>query len=154
MSGLGDLYQQIIIEHNRTPRNFRALPDANRTAEGNNPLCGDRITLYLKVEDDVIREVGFQGRGCAISQASASLMTGAVKGKTTTEAERLFHAFHEMVTGGPEAPADPQTLGKLAAFAGVRAFPPRVKCASLSWHTLRAALERRAQPVTTEAPGE
>ena len=152
MADLGELYQQIIIEHNRSPRNFRRLDDADRIAEGNNPLCGDRITLYLRMDGERIADVGFQGAGCAISQASASLMTGAVKGKTADEADRLFHAFHDMVAGGPDAPADPQTLGKLAAFAGVRAFPARVKCASLSWHTLRAALEQRLAPVTTESP--
>jgi len=154
MPDLNELYQQTIIEHNRAPRNFRVLPDANRTAEGNNPLCGDRITLYLKVDDDVIQDVGFQGRGCAISQASASLMTAAVKGRTASEAEALFRAFHDMVAGGTNAPADPRSLGKLAAFAGVRAFPARVKCANLSWHTLRAALERRPEPVTTESPSD
>ena len=151
---LRELYQQTIIEHNRSPRNFRALADANRSAEGNNPLCGDRIALSVRVDDGVIRDIGFQGRGCAISQAAASLMTTAVKGKPVGEADTLFRAFHDMVTGGAGAPADPQALGKLAAFAGVRAFPARVKCASLPWHTLRAALESRAEPVTTESPGE
>jgi nitrogen fixation protein NifU and related proteins len=149
MADLSELYQQVIIEHNRSPRNFRVVPDANRTAEGDNPLCGDRIALYLKIDGDSIQDVGFQGRGCAISQASASLMTAAVKGKTTAEAEQLYRAFHDMVAGGPDAPVDPTTLGKLAAFAGVRAFPARVKCANLSWHTLRAALQH-AEKVTTE----
>jgi nitrogen fixation NifU-like protein len=151
---LRDLYQQVIIEHNRAPRNFRALPDASHTAEGSNPLCGDRITLELQVEDDVIRDIGFQGRGCAISQAAASLMTTAVKGKSVAQADALFHAFHDMLMSGTDGPADPAVLGKLAAFGGVRAFPARVKCASLPWHTLRAALEQRAEPVTTESPGE
>jgi nitrogen fixation NifU-like protein len=150
MSHLDELYQQVIIEHNRRPRNFGRLADANRTAEGDNPLCGDRIALYLKVRDDVIEEVGFEGRGCAISQAAASLMTGAVKGRTTAQAGELYRAFHDMVAGGPHAPADPTTLGKLAAFSGVRAFPARVKCANLAWHTLRAALEQRPEPVSTE----
>ncbi|HEY3279934.1 MAG TPA: SUF system NifU family Fe-S cluster assembly protein [Gemmatimonadales bacterium] len=149
MAELGDLYQQIILDHNRNPRNFRAVPGANRTAEGNNPLCGDRITLQVRVEDDIIREIGFQGSGCAISKAAASLMTAAVQGKTSAEAEALFQAFRTMLAGGAEAP------GKLAAFAGVRAFPARVKCANLSWHTLHAALEqRRDAPVSTESPSD
>ncbi|HEY6853113.1 MAG TPA: SUF system NifU family Fe-S cluster assembly protein [Gemmatimonadales bacterium] len=149
MADLRELYQQTILEHNRNPRNFKKLDAANRTAEGNNPLCGDRITLYVRLEDGVIREIGFQGSGCAISQASASLMTAAVQGKTAGEAETMFHQFHDMVAGGPDAPADPKTLGKLAAFAGVREFPARVKCANLSWHTLHAALQRQ-ESVTTE----
>ena len=154
MPDLGELYQQTIIEHNRSPRNFHKLADPNRTAEGNNPLCGDRMTLYVRLDGDLIGDIGFQGSGCAISKASASLMTGAVRGKTTAEAEALFRSFHDMVTGGPDAPADPATLGKLAAFAGVRAFPARVKCANLAWHTLHAALQGSARPVTTESPSE
>jgi nitrogen fixation NifU-like protein len=150
MADLAELYQQIIIEHNRSPRNFRALPDATGTAEGDNPLCGDRITLYVRVVDGVISDVGFQGKGCAISQASASLMTGAVKGKTVAEAEGLFHAFHAMVMSDPTKSPDTTALGKLAAFAGVRQFPARVKCANLAWHTLHAALTRSAEPVSTE----
>lgn len=150
MADLADLYQQLIIDHNRNPRNFRSLDGANRRAEGDNPLCGDRIKLSLRVENDIIQDVGFQGSGCAISQAAASMMTQAVKGKPTGEAEALFRAFHDMVTGGPDAPADARSLGKLAAFAGVRAFPARVKCASLPWHTLRAALAGSPEPVTTE----
>ncbi|MBI1722643.1 MAG: SUF system NifU family Fe-S cluster assembly protein [Gemmatimonadetes bacterium] len=150
MADLGDLYQQIIIDHNRNPRNFRKLDDANRTAHGDNPLCGDKITLYLRLDGEVIADAGFQGSGCAISKASASLMTSAVKGKTATEAERLFHAFHAMVTADPLAPPDSGSLGKLAAFAGVRQFPARVKCANLSWHTLHAALEASPTPVTTD----
>jgi nitrogen fixation NifU-like protein len=148
MADLGDLYQQTILDHNRNPRNFRTVPGANRAAEGNNPLCGDRISLQVRVEDDVIRDIGFQGSGCAISKASASLMTGAVQGKTSLEAEALFQAFRTMLAGGGDAP------GKLAAFAGVRAFPARVKCANLSWHTLHAALQHRAEPVTTESPSD
>ncbi|MGH7673609.1 MAG: Fe-S cluster assembly sulfur transfer protein SufU [Gemmatimonadales bacterium] len=148
MADLGDLYQQTILDHNRNPRNFRTVPGANRAAEGNNPLCGDRISLQVRVEDDVIRDIGFQGSGCAISKASASLMTGAVQGKTMPEAEALFQAFRAMLAGGADAP------GKLAAFAGVRAFPARVKCANLSWHTLHAALRHRAEPVTTESPSD
>ncbi|HXF95665.1 MAG TPA: SUF system NifU family Fe-S cluster assembly protein [Gemmatimonadales bacterium] len=150
MPDLADLYQQVIIEHNRSPRNYRVLPDANRTAEGDNPLCGDRLTLYLKVNGDTIEDVGFQGRGCAISQASASLMTAAVQGKRVAEAQALFDAVHAMLTGS--GTPDPGRLGKLAALAGVRQFPARVKCASLSWHTLRAALEGRAARVTTDDP--
>ncbi len=150
MTDLTELYQQTIIEHNRSPRNFKKLEHANRTAEGYNPVCGDQITLYVRLENDVIQEVGFQGSGCAISQASASLMTSAVAGKTKAEAEALFRAFHDMVAGGADAPADPKSLGKLAAFAGVRQFPARVKCANLSWHTLRAALAAAAEPVSTE----
>lgn len=150
MTDLAELYQQTIIEHNRAPRNFKKVEGANRTAAGDNPLCGDRISLSLRLEGDVIKDIGFQGSGCAISQASASLMTSAVQGKTKAEAEALYRAFHDMVAGGADAPADPKSLGKLAAFAGVRQFPARVKCANLSWHTLRAALEAAAEPVTTE----
>lgn len=150
MGDVNELYQQVIIDHGRSPRNFRLLPDANRTAEGNNPLCGDRITLSLRVEDEVITDIGFEGSGCAISKASASLMTSAVRGKSTGEAEELFRAFHAMLTDASRAPPDPGILGKLAAFAGVRAFPARVKCANLSWHALHAALESVAEPVSTE----
>jgi nitrogen fixation protein NifU and related proteins len=150
VTDLTELYQQTIIEHNRSPRNFKQVAGANRTAAGDNPLCGDRISVSLRLEGDVITDIGFQGSGCAISQASASLMTGAVQGKTRVEAEALFRAFHDMVAGGADAPADPKTLGKLAAFAGVRQFPARVKCANLSWHTLRAALDAAAEPVSTE----
>lgn len=150
MTDLRELYQQVILDHNRNPRNFRALPDATRTAEGSNPLCGDRLTLYVKLEDDVIADIGFQGSGCAISQASASLMTSVVKGKPAAEAEQLFREFHAMMTGPRDAPPDPATLGKLAALAGVRQFPVRIKCANLSWHTLHAALEGADTPVSTE----
>lgn len=150
MNDLGDLYQQIIVEHNRSPRNFRRLPQPNRTAQGHNPLCGDRLTLELQLEGDRIRDVGFQGSGCAISQASASLMTAAVMGKTKREAEALFQTFHTMITSPPATPVDVGSLGKLAALAGVRQFPVRVKCASLCWHTLHAALQQAADPVSTE----
>lgn len=149
MNDLQDLYQQVIVDHNRSPRNFKRIDDASRTAEGDNPLCGDRIVLHVKLEGDVIADIGFQGTGCAISRSSASLMTGAVKGKTVQEAERLFRAFHDMVAG-EKGHADPAALGKLAAFAGVRQFPARVKCANLAWHTLHAALGAAAEPVTTE----
>jgi nitrogen fixation NifU-like protein len=150
MADLTDLYRQLIVEHNRSPRNFKVVDGATRTAEGDNPLCGDRITLYIRLEGDRIADVGFQGKGCAISTASASLMTGAVKGKTVGEAEDLFKAFHAMVTGDPVATPDTAGLGKLAAFAGVRQFPARVKCANLAWHTLHAALTNAAEPASTE----
>lgn len=140
MEALGELYQQLIIEHSRSPRNYRPVAGANRSAEGVNPLCGDQITLELRLEGDRVADVGFQGSGCAISKASASLMTGAVRGKTAAEAERLFERFHAMVTSRADAPVADAELGKLAALAGVRAFPARVKCASLAWHTLHAAL--------------
>jgi nitrogen fixation NifU-like protein len=139
MSGLSELYQNVILEHNRSPRNYRVLEDANRRAEGNNPLCGDRLTLWLKVEDGVIRDLGFQGSGCAISRASASLMTAAVKGKTEAEAGELFDRFHQLVTGTLD-PARSETLGKLAVFSGVSEFPIRVKCATLPWHALKRAM--------------
>jgi nitrogen fixation NifU-like protein len=148
MSDLGELYQQVILDHNRKPRNFQKLADANRTAEGFNPLCGDQIQLYVKLEDDQIRDIGFQGSGCAISRASASLMTSALKGKSAGEAEELFQRFHRLVTTDEET--DPAALGKLAVFSGVREFPARVKCASLAWHTLRAALQGQQDKVTTE----
>jgi len=150
MSSLGDLYQEVILDHNKRPRNFHEVPGANRRAEGHNPLCGDRLTVTLDVEDGVIREVGFLGSGCAISKASASMMTDSVKGKSVEEAERIFEAFHAMVTGKQENGFDPEDLGKLAVFEGVREFPVRVKCASLAWHTLRAALESSVAQVTTE----
>jgi nitrogen fixation NifU-like protein len=148
MSGLGDLYQEVILDHNRRPRNFRAIDEATRTQEGFNPLCGDRLTLYVKLEGDVIRDVAFQGSGCAISKASASLMTEALKGKTVTEARAMFERFHDMVTSEPESPAP--DLGKLSVLAGVREFPTRIKCASLAWHTLKAAVAGETGPVSTE----
>jgi nitrogen fixation NifU-like protein len=154
MGDLGELYQQLIVEHSRAPRNFRPVPDANRSAEGLNPLCGDEITLQLRLERDRIADIGFRGSGCAISKAAASLMTGAVAGKTTAEAADLFHRFHAMITSRPDSAPDTTGLGKLAALAGVRAFPARVKCASLAWHTLQAALEGRGMPVSTESPSE
>ncbi len=150
MADLAELYQQIIIDHNRSPRNFKKLSAPNRRAEGDNPLCGDKITLEVQLDGDVITDIGFQGSGCAISQASASLMTSAVQGKTTPEAEVLFRRVHGMLTSASTAPVDPASVGKLAALAGVRQFPMRVKCASLPWHTLHAALQAAAQPVSTE----
>ncbi len=140
MSSLNELYQNVILEHNRSPRNFRVMEDANRRAEGNNPLCGDRLDVQLKVEGDVIRDAAFQGSGCAISRASASLMTASVKGKTRAEAEAMFDRFHRLVTGRLE-PGEAETLGKLAVFSGVSEFPIRVKCATLAWHALKQALE-------------
>ena len=150
MDGLGELYQQVILDHNRRPRNFRTLPDANRAADGDNPLCGDRISVSLKVVDRVIRDVGFQGSGCAISQASASMMTAALKGKTVGEAAAAVEQFRTMLT--QEQPsADVSALpGRLEVLAGVREFPIRIKCATLPWHTLRAALQGQGEPVTTE----
>lgn len=149
MSGLSDLYQEMILDHNRNPRNFHPLPDANRKAEGVNPLCGDQIHLFLKLEDDRISDISFEGSGCAISKASSSLMTQALKGKTKSEAERLFEKFHRMVTGPVGGTADPE-LGKLAVFSGVCEFPSRIKCATLAWHTLKSALEGKAERVSTE----
>jgi nitrogen fixation protein NifU and related proteins len=149
MSGeLRDLYQEVILDHNRRPRNFGPLPAANRRAEGYNPLCGDKVTVFLDVEDGRIRDVAFQGSGCAISTASASLMTEALKGRTVEAARELFEDFHDMVTTG--AGEGSPELGKLAVFGGVREFPMRVKCATLAWHTLLAALEEKDQPVSTE----
>lgn len=142
MSDLRDLYQEVILDHNKRPRNFHALERPSHTAEGYNPLCGDRLNLFVKVEGDVITEVGFQGSGCAISKASASLMTDAIKGRTLAEARQMFERFHRMVTTPPDAAVE--DMGKLSVLAGVRAFPVRVKCASLAWHTLKAALEREA----------
>lgn len=144
---LRDLYQEVILDHNRRPRNFGALADANRQAEGHNPLCGDRIQVFLHVEGDQVEGISFEGAGCAISQASASLMTEALKGKSVADAHALFASFHGLVTRGSD---DPDRLGKLAVFAGVREFPIRVKCATLAWHTLEAALAKRDQPVSTE----
>jgi nitrogen fixation NifU-like protein len=140
MTDLGELYQQVILDHNKAPRNFREVPDANHTAHGDNPLCGDKIQIWVKVTGDVIEDIGFLGSGCAISQASASVMTTAVKGKTVAEAETLFETFHDMVTG--VATPSREALGlKLYAFSGVKEFPARVKCANLPWHTLHAALQ-------------
>ena len=145
-SELRDLYQQVILDHNRKPRNFRTLTNPSQAAEGYNPLCGDRLTVELALEGEVIRDIGFQGSGCAISKASASMMTADLKGKTVTEAEEAFERFRAMLT---ENGADAE-LGKLGVFAGVREFPSRIKCATLAWHTVHAALAGKAEPVTTE----
>lgn len=148
MNDLRDLYQEVILDHNRRPRNFGPLPTANRRAEGHNPLCGDRVTVYLDLVDGHLRDVAFQGSGCAISTASASLMTEALKGLTLEEARVLFKGFHDLVTLG--AAEDSPELGKLAVFTGVREYPMRVKCATLAWHALMAALDAQDLPVTTE----
>jgi len=147
MSELSDLYQQVIVDHSRRPRNFQRLAHPTRRAEGDNPLCGDRLTVEVELAGDRIQEIGFQGSGCAISKASASMMTADVKGKTTAEAAELFERFRAMVTG---ADADPDALGKLAVFEGVRDYPSRVKCATLPWHTLRAVLAGGGERVSTE----
>jgi nitrogen fixation NifU-like protein len=150
MSDLRELYQEVILDHSKRPRNFVKLDDADRTAAGYNPLCGDQFTIYLDMDGDVIKNVTFQGAGCAISKASASMMTAALKGKTRAEAEEIFQRFHRMVTGGESGEEYAEALGKLAVFSGVCDFPVRVKCASLPWHTFRAALEGKDEPVTTE----
>ena len=150
MSDLRELYQELIIDHSKRPHNFRALEGANRKSEGYNPLCGDKITVFLELEDDRVKNIGFQGSGCAISTASASVMTDSVKGKTLAEAETLFGVFHQLVTGKPPAAGKTPELGKLAAFSGVSEFPARVKCATLAWHTLHAALQGTGDTVSTE----
>ena len=150
MSELQELYQELVLDHNRRPRNVQKLAGANRTAEGYHPLCGDRITVYVRLEDGVVRDFSFQGSGCAIATAAASMMGESVKGKTTAEAAALFKAFHTMVTADLGTVFEPIDLGKLAAFSGVREFPIRVKCATLPWHTLRAALEEKAETCSTE----
>ena len=147
-SDLRDLYQEVIFDHYKRPRNNRALEEANHHAQGHNPLCGDKVTIYVKVDDGVIQDVAFEGSGCAIATASASMMTEALKGRKLEDVEKLFHGFHDMVTSPPDAESPP--LGKLDALRGVREFPARVKCATLAWHTLNAALARRQQPVSTE----
>jgi len=150
-SELRELYQQVILDHNKSPRNFRKIENANKFAEGYNPLCGDRINIYLIVEDDSVKDISFQGSGCAISKASASLMSSIVKGKTLKEAEELFNKFHNLITGKLDDDFDLDELGKLAVFAGVREFPVRVKCASLAWHTMISAVnEDKNKTVTTE----
>ncbi len=151
MGDLEDLYQETILDHKKSPQNFRVLDTPNRQAEGHNPLCGDKLNLYLDVDqDNRIRDISFQGEGCAISTASASLMTQAIKGKTQTEVEEIFARFHKLVTTEIGQQVDIPDLGKLAVFSGVREYPMRVKCATLCWHTLRAALEGDEQPAKTE----
>jgi nitrogen fixation NifU-like protein len=153
MSDLRDLYQEVILDHSKRPRNFHAMPEADRKAEGYNPLCGDRETVYLDLEGDRLQDVSFQGTGCAISTASASMMTESVKGKTRAEAEALFDRFHDLITGKDGGGNGGPELGKLAVFSGVREYPVRVKCATLPWHTLKAALQGDATPVSTESEG-
>lgn len=150
MQDLHDLYQEVILDHNKRPRNFGALPEATHSAKGHNPLCGDKLTLSLKLDGDRIEQIAFEGSGCAISKASASLMTDAVKGQTVDEATRLFDRFHHMVTTPMDQPIDEEAVGKLAVLGGVREFPARVKCASLAWHTLKAALSQTQEPAKTE----
>jgi len=150
MTDLRELYQELILDHSKKPRNFRQLGGASRRAEGFNPLCGDKVTVYLELDDDRVRDISFQGSGCAISTASASVMTESLKGKTRAEVEALFETFHRMVTGKPPAGAAAPALGKLSVFSGVSEFPVRVKCATLAWHTLRAALDGEGNAVSTE----
>ena len=150
MADLRDLYQEVILEHSKAPRNYRELNDADHKAEGFNPLCGDHFTVYLHIEGDSIRDITFQGSGCAISKASASMMTQSLKGKTKKEAEELFQKFHKVVTGQAASNGNSTELGKLAVFSGVSEFPVRVKCATLAWHTLQAALEGKQDAVSTE----
>ena len=154
MSGdLRDLYQETILDHGKRPRNFHALPNANRKAEGYNPLCGDRETVYLDLQGDVLRDISFEGAGCAISTASASMMTESLKGKSRKEAEALFQRFHELITGKAPSSGGP-TLGKLEVFEGVREYPVRIKCATLPWHTMKSALSGAGESVSTEAGAE
>ncbi|MBV8517514.1 MAG: SUF system NifU family Fe-S cluster assembly protein [Acidobacteria bacterium] len=149
MSDLRELYQQVILDHNKNPRNFHAMPDASRTVDGYNPLCGDHYTIFLRLDGETIREVSFTGSGCAISKASASVMSSTVKGKSKEEAGQLFDTFHRLVTGDASGLSAAE-LGRLAAFSGVSEFPARVKCATLAWHTLRSALEGTEEKVSTE----
>jgi len=150
MTELRELYQQIILDHNKNPRNFGKIDAANRVREGYNPLCGDHLHAYSHVAGDTIADISFEGSGCAISKASASLMTAALKGKPVPEAVAMFEKFQEMVTAEVDAPVDDQSLGKMAVFAGVREFPMRVKCATLAWHTMKAAVDEDQAPVSTE----
>jgi len=149
MTDLQDLYQELILDHGRRPRNFKILEGASGTAEGYNPLCGDKVKIYVKMDDDIVKDLSFEGAGCAISTASASIMTETLKGKTRAQAEELFHTFHDLVTG-QQAQLDAPELGKLAVFSGVSEFPIRVKCATLAWHTLRAAINREGKIISTE----
>ncbi|NCQ19287.1 MAG: SUF system NifU family Fe-S cluster assembly protein [Ignavibacteria bacterium CG_4_8_14_3_um_filter_37_9] len=147
---LRELYQQVILDHNKSPRNFKKLEDANHHAEGHNPLCGDHLDVYLQLENDVVKDISFIGNGCAISKSSASLMTAIIKGKTKDEAEELFGKFHDLVTGKLKNTNEIEALGKLAVFQGVQEFPARVKCASLAWHTLHNALNNKEEKISTE----
>jgi len=150
MSALRELYQEVILDHNKSPRNFRKMADATRKVDGYNPLCGDHYTVFLKIRDGIIEDISFEGAGCAISKASASVMSAMVKGKTREEAESLFRMFHDLVVGGSDPVDAMDKLGTLAAFSGVSEFPARVKCATLAWHTLHAALSSDERRVSTE----
>jgi nitrogen fixation NifU-like protein len=150
MSDMRDLYQEVILDHHKKPRNFGKLEGASHTSEGYNPLCGDRVTMYLLVEDGAVKDVAFEGSGCAICMASASVMTQEIKGKTLEEVEQLFGRFHDLVTGSLDKEPDIEGLGKLAVFFGVREYPVRIKCATLPWHTVRAALAGKREAVSTE----
>jgi nitrogen fixation NifU-like protein len=150
MSDLDDLYQEVILDHNKSPRNFRLMADANRKAEGYNPLCGDHVTVFLRLQDGVIQDISFQGSGCAISKASASMMTAELKGKSEAAAHTLFDKVHQMLTSETNGDAASEKVGKLAILSGVCKFPARVKCASLAWHTVNAALKGQTRPATTE----
>jgi nitrogen fixation protein NifU and related proteins len=150
MSELDELYQEVILDHNKSPRNYRVIAGANRKAEGYNPLCGDHVTVFLQVEDGVIKDISFQGSGCAISKASASMMTTELKGKTEAAAQELFDHMHKMLTGDAESDSGTEKVGKLAILSGVCKFPARVKCASLAWHTVKSALKGEMQPASTE----
>ena len=150
MADVRELYQQLIVDHSKSPRNCRVIEGADLSAEGFNPLCGDHVTLFVKLEGDRVKDISFQGNGCAISTASASLLTEVLRGKTRPEAEALFQSFHELVTGHDHRPGPAPELGKLKVFGGVSEFPVRVKCATLVWHTLKAAFEQMKQPVKTE----
>ncbi len=150
MPDLRELYQQVILDHHKKPRNFRRPNDANKHADGFNPLCGDKISVFVRLENGVVKDIAFQGSGCAISTASASMMTESLKGKSEAEVARIFELFHDLVTGQTKGDVDAQSLGKLAVFSGVREYPVRVKCATLAWHTMRAALEGSQKTVATE----
>ncbi len=150
MADLRDLYQEVILDHHKKPRNFHKIEQANRQADGYNPLCGDKLSVYMQIENGIIRDIGFIGAGCAISTASASMMTESLKGKTEAEAKAIFERFHKLVTNHSEPQLAPASMGKLAVFSGVREYPVRVKCATLAWHTMRAALEGRQETVATE----
>ena len=150
MADLRDLYQEVILDHHKKPRNYHKLERANRQADGFNPLCGDKLSVYLEIDNGVIADIGFIGTGCAISTASASMMTESLKGKTVAEARDLFDRFHQLVTDHTEPQPDPAALGKLVVFGSVRQYPVRIKCATLAWHTMRAALDGRQETVATE----
>lgn len=150
MSDVQSLYQDLILDHNKNPRNFRKVENADRTLEGYNPLCGDRYTIYLKLNGEIVDDIAFEGSGCAISKASASVMTSVLKGKTVAEAQRLFDIFHRLVTGKEISNEETEELGKLVVFSGVSAYPARVKCAILPWHTMKGAIENKGTVVSTE----